>query len=240
MSSSQKEFGRKLWEVMHRVAAGYPVHEDMPPSEKRTWSNRYLVFYQSLQFVLPTKKWRESLYYAMNSGVGKLDEAEMRIINASKNPKKALSFKIFKIHDTVRDALGLRVYPKSCYETWYKRYLASASGTRTNVVVPIDISGVRSLERLLETRDDPMNTYMYTKIPNYSSLRPYQKAEMRPRYLRDAATWWWKELAKKYPKETNARRRELVKAAFLARFQRTRSVPANTAKNVWARLPKLR
>lgn len=234
-----RDFGRKMWDVIHGVAAGYPVNEDMSRKEKEAWANKYLVFYQTLQYVLPKQAWRDTMFYVMTTGPGKLGEAEMRRINEAKNPKKALSRKLFQLHDAVRERLRQPVH-KGCYDTWYARYAGTSAGTAGRKSAVIDAGGASMLRALLEVRADPMDVFLRERIPGYQSIKLHRKAELRDMYLQEGAEWWWNKLASSYEKETPAKQRELVKSAFLARFQRGRNVPVNVAKDLLAVLPKLR
>lgn len=222
-----------FWDAIHQVAAGYPVVATMPASEKKAWAEKYKSYFEILPFVAPYQKVKEALYYAMQTREGRFDFAD---INEARSPSKTLLRKTFVLHDKVNDRLGL---PRlKDYSQLAEKYMPSKNSTKKKEP-QVNYTGVSALGNLLKSRDDPMNLFLEKRIPSYSNMRPYQKQSLRPGYVRNAAEWWWKELASKYNKEPATKRRDLVVAEFLRRFPRTRHIPGEALKNVAAMLPRL-
>lgn len=225
-----------MWDVIHTVAAGYPVTPDMSKQEKAAWANAYLAFFRSLIYVLPKTQWRSSAQYALEASPGKLDDETMLKINETKSPKRSLSKKLFQAHDAVRTLLGQSL-SRGQYARWFDKYAGASIGS-TNDKKNSDPVGVGLLAKELEVRADPMNVFLRERIPGYSNFRPHEKAKTRPAYLHEAAIWWWNKLAKRIPgDEAPSRRREIILTQFSRSYRRTRQKPGALVKNVWAMLP---
>ena len=234
-SETSKNFGRQLWSVMHRIAAAYPVNQDMSRSEKMAWGSKYLVFYKSLQYVLPFQQWRNNYFTAITTGRGRLDDEEIAKINESKSPRKAFAKKVFQIHDAVRQKLNQPI-AKGTYDALFAKY-SKWGAQNQDTRVPKDAQAISLLMDMLSERDDAMDDYLRKHVTGYNSMGAYRKKQLRPDYLRDAAIWWWERLAKPYVQEPNGRRRKLVLAIFDKRFQRKRHVVRNFVRNIKAIAP---
>ena len=244
-----------MWDVLHTVAAGYPVTKYTPNTEKEMWAKRYRLFFESLKFVLPFDAWRDTLQYAYETPTGHVTEKAFREINEAIDPKKALSRKVFAIHDIVNNALGKKVH-RGSYDSFFDKYRlnkklrsnanSSKAGQAKTISVPIDPMGVKTLMELLEKQDSAMNMYLRDKIPGYGGLKRHQQKRYRSMYrqvsyLKMVAEWWWERLVPQFAGINSAAvRRERVVDAFLNKYQRARYVPLNTLKNIKTFVPSLR